>query len=233
MFLCCFSLKAGRKDLTNRPKQHRNIFSNHTGRLAKFGWILTYFKISVEKISVHVDWAQTRPSLSSAPTQSVLRSIEAPDDAHGSTWDQPRVQSQTNARPLPRFPSDGSHSLPIDVIHLPVTSFTCQWRLHFQWRCAPQVVSRRSPGLAWSRSQPFTVPFSRRVRLCLWIFSFRYLSPRRPPPRGNFRRMLTLAVTAERAAAVVARLYSCLLFLLLLLFSAELSSSTSPVRITG
>ena len=114
MFLCCFSLKAGRKDLTNRPKvlsphpptpppphcflpcstgflisrvskfsifqeersnwenwvcvwggggkgggvgdrtsglfvksflpasrkkQHRNIFSNHTGRLAKFGWI--------------------------------------------------------------------------------------------------------------------------------------------------------------------------------------------------
>ena len=109
MFLCCFSLKAGRKDLTNRPKvlsphprtptvffllcstgflisrvskfsifqeersnwggggggertlglfvksilpafwkkQHRNIFSNHTGRLA-FGWILTYLKISVE-----------------------------------------------------------------------------------------------------------------------------------------------------------------------------------------
>ena len=131
MFLCCFSLKAGRKDLTNRPKQHRNIFSNHTGRLAKFGWILTYLKISVEKIWVHVDWAQTRPSLSSAPTQSVLRSIVAPDDAHGSTSDQPRVQSQTNARPLPRFPSDGSHSLPIDVIHLPVTSFTCQWRLHF------------------------------------------------------------------------------------------------------
>ena len=29
-------------------KQHRNIFSNHTGRLAKFGWILTYLKISVE-----------------------------------------------------------------------------------------------------------------------------------------------------------------------------------------
>ena len=113
MFLCCFFLKAGRKDLTNRPKvlsshplpppppprflpcstgflisrvskfsifqeersnwggggggeertsglfvksflpafrkkQHRNIFSNHTGLLAKFGWILTYLKISVE-----------------------------------------------------------------------------------------------------------------------------------------------------------------------------------------
>ena len=31
-----------------REKQHRNIFSNHTGRLAKFGWILTYLKISVE-----------------------------------------------------------------------------------------------------------------------------------------------------------------------------------------
>ena len=31
-----------------RKKQHRNIFSNHTGRLAKFGWILTYLKISVE-----------------------------------------------------------------------------------------------------------------------------------------------------------------------------------------
>ena len=29
-------------------KQHRNIFSNRTGRLAKFGWILTYLKISVE-----------------------------------------------------------------------------------------------------------------------------------------------------------------------------------------
>ena len=29
-------------------KQHRNIFSNHTGRLTKFGWILTYLKISVE-----------------------------------------------------------------------------------------------------------------------------------------------------------------------------------------
>ena len=108
MFLCCFFLKAGRKDLTNRPevlspppsncsfrpekcwiwiheiwetlcytaknsgvggggweertlglfvksflpafreKQHRNIFSHHTGRLTKFGWILTYLKISVE-----------------------------------------------------------------------------------------------------------------------------------------------------------------------------------------
>ena len=31
-----------------RKKQHRNIFSHHTGRLAKFGWILTYLKISVE-----------------------------------------------------------------------------------------------------------------------------------------------------------------------------------------
>ena len=31
-----------------REKQHRNIFSNHTGRLPKFGWILTYLKISVE-----------------------------------------------------------------------------------------------------------------------------------------------------------------------------------------
>ena len=31
-----------------REKQHRNIFSHHTGRLAKFGWILTYLKISVE-----------------------------------------------------------------------------------------------------------------------------------------------------------------------------------------
>ena len=31
-----------------REKQHRNIFSNHTGLLAKFGWILTYLKISVE-----------------------------------------------------------------------------------------------------------------------------------------------------------------------------------------
>ena len=62
MFLCCFFLKAGRKDLTNRPKglspqpksflpvfrKRRNIFSHHTGRLAKFGWILTYLNISVE-----------------------------------------------------------------------------------------------------------------------------------------------------------------------------------------
>ena len=109
MFLCCFSLKAGRKDLTSRPKvlsthplppphcflpcstgfsylvhpnsaifrrkgaiggggggertsglfvksflpafrkkQHRNIFSNHTGQLAKFGWILINLKFSVE-----------------------------------------------------------------------------------------------------------------------------------------------------------------------------------------
>ena len=31
-----------------REKQHRNIFSHHTGRLAKCGWILTYLKISVE-----------------------------------------------------------------------------------------------------------------------------------------------------------------------------------------
>ena len=31
-----------------REKQHRNIFSHHTGRLARFGWILTYLKISVE-----------------------------------------------------------------------------------------------------------------------------------------------------------------------------------------
>ena len=31
-----------------REKQHRNIFSHHTGRLAKFGWILTYLKISAE-----------------------------------------------------------------------------------------------------------------------------------------------------------------------------------------
>ena len=29
-------------------KQHRNIFSHDTGRLAKFGWILTYLKISLE-----------------------------------------------------------------------------------------------------------------------------------------------------------------------------------------
>ena len=29
-----------------REKQHRNISSNH--RLATFGWILTYLKISVE-----------------------------------------------------------------------------------------------------------------------------------------------------------------------------------------
>ena len=29
-------------------KQHRNISSNHTGRLAKFGLILTYLKISVQ-----------------------------------------------------------------------------------------------------------------------------------------------------------------------------------------
>ena len=28
-----------------REKQHRNIFSHHTGWLAKFGWILTYLKI--------------------------------------------------------------------------------------------------------------------------------------------------------------------------------------------
>ena len=31
-----------------REKQHRNTFSHHTGRLATFGWILTYLKISVE-----------------------------------------------------------------------------------------------------------------------------------------------------------------------------------------
>ena len=31
-----------------REKQHRNIFSHHTGQLAKFGWILTYLKISIE-----------------------------------------------------------------------------------------------------------------------------------------------------------------------------------------
>ena len=29
-----------------REKQHRNIFSHHTGRLAKFGWILISLKIS-------------------------------------------------------------------------------------------------------------------------------------------------------------------------------------------
>ena len=29
-------------------KQHRNIFSHNTGWLAKFGWILTYLKISLE-----------------------------------------------------------------------------------------------------------------------------------------------------------------------------------------
>ena len=32
-----------------KKKQHRDLyFSHHTGRLAKFGWILTYLKISVE-----------------------------------------------------------------------------------------------------------------------------------------------------------------------------------------
>ena len=31
-----------------KEKQHRNMFSHHTGRLAKFGWILTYLKISLE-----------------------------------------------------------------------------------------------------------------------------------------------------------------------------------------
>ena len=31
-----------------REKQHRNIFSHHTGRLVKFGWILTNLKISVK-----------------------------------------------------------------------------------------------------------------------------------------------------------------------------------------
>ena len=31
-----------------REKQHRNIFSHHTGRLGKCRWILTYLKISVE-----------------------------------------------------------------------------------------------------------------------------------------------------------------------------------------
>ena len=35
-FLCAF-----------KGKQHRNIFSHNTGRLVKFGWILTYLKISV------------------------------------------------------------------------------------------------------------------------------------------------------------------------------------------
>ena len=29
-----------------REKQHRNIFSHYTGRLAKFGWILISLKIS-------------------------------------------------------------------------------------------------------------------------------------------------------------------------------------------
>ena len=29
-------------------KQHRNIFSHYTGQLVKFGWILTYLKISLE-----------------------------------------------------------------------------------------------------------------------------------------------------------------------------------------
>ena len=29
-----------------REKQHRHIFSHHTGRLAKFGWILTYLENS-------------------------------------------------------------------------------------------------------------------------------------------------------------------------------------------
>ena len=29
-------------------KQHRNICSHHTSRLAKFGWILTYLKISLQ-----------------------------------------------------------------------------------------------------------------------------------------------------------------------------------------
>ena len=39
-------------------KQHRNIFSNHTGRLARFGWILTYLKISVE---MAVTWFLPEP----------------------------------------------------------------------------------------------------------------------------------------------------------------------------
>ena len=30
--------------------QHRNIFSHDTGWLAKFGWILTYLKISLEMV---------------------------------------------------------------------------------------------------------------------------------------------------------------------------------------
>ena len=33
-----------------REKQHRNIFSHQKGRLAKFGWILAYLKISVEMV---------------------------------------------------------------------------------------------------------------------------------------------------------------------------------------
>ena len=31
-----------------KTQQHRNIFSHNTGRLAKFGWILTYLKIRLE-----------------------------------------------------------------------------------------------------------------------------------------------------------------------------------------
>ena len=36
-----------------RKKKYRNIFSHNTGRLAKFGWILTYLKISLE---IAVTW---------------------------------------------------------------------------------------------------------------------------------------------------------------------------------
>ena len=62
-----FSLKAGRKNLTNRHENHPTPTpslcapewcwsfllsstgcSHHTGQLAKFGWILTYLKISPE-----------------------------------------------------------------------------------------------------------------------------------------------------------------------------------------
>ena len=58
MFLCCCFFPQSREKrpclfvksflCAFREKQHRNIFSHNTGRLPKFGWILTYLKISLE-----------------------------------------------------------------------------------------------------------------------------------------------------------------------------------------
>ena len=107
-----------------RKKQHRNIFSNHTGRLAKFGWILTYLKILVEK-------SFSARGLGPDKAFAFIGSDAVGTTLRGSTWwrdRRTRINVRPSARPIADERTPPRVSRLTAVIHFPLTSFTCQWR---------------------------------------------------------------------------------------------------------